>query len=248
MLIATEVHVSARNWSEARRYYDRAIARGALHDEGVYSIVRKMHVHWAMLYGHGYVKDQVSLLEKVHRLRPLTGNYAAFLPQAYHAAGRYDEALREAERAYTEPAARRGVAPTALGIALSMNDVQLIRLWLERTKEAHPSETGFRPTMLDTLGDRERAIDSLRATFEATLRHDYWIVLWARYYGDDELALRAMRRSPDRWYFWTPLLAPLRKTEAFKEIVSDMGMVDYWREYGWNDFCQPVGADDFECR
>ena len=34
------------------------------------------------------------------------------------------------------------------------------------------------------------------------------------------------------------------RTEEFKEIVRDMGLVDYWREFGWNDYCRPVGEDD----
>jgi DNA-binding winged helix-turn-helix (wHTH) protein len=31
-------------------------------------------------------------------------------------------------------------------------------------------------------------------------------------------------------------------------IVRDLGLVDYWRASGnWNDFCRPLGKDDFDC-
>ncbi|HEX6610696.1 MAG TPA: hypothetical protein VF051_07960, partial [Hyphomicrobiaceae bacterium] len=39
----------------------------------------------------------------------------------------------------------------------------------------------------------------------------------------------------------------VRKTERFKKIVRDQGLVAYWRERGWPAFCRPVGADDFVC-
>lgn len=36
---------------------------------------------------------------------------------------------------------------------------------------------------------------------------------------------------------------------TFKEVVRGVGLVDYWRAYGWSDFCKPLaGGDDFECR
>jgi hypothetical protein len=46
---------------------------------------------------------------------------------------------------------------------------------------------------------------------------------------------------------WDPLYAPLRKTERFKVLVRNAGLVDYWRARGWPDLCRPLGADDFVC-
>jgi TolB-like protein/tetratricopeptide (TPR) repeat protein len=44
-----------------------------------------------------------------------------------------------------------------------------------------------------------------------------------------------------------PLMAPVRKTDRFKKWARTAGLVDYWRERGWPEFCRPVGADDFVC-
>ena len=71
---------------------------------------------------------------------------------------------------------------------------------------------------------------------------------WAGYFGDDELALDAMSRSQDLWAFWTPLTARARSTDEFKTIVRDAGLVEYWQEFGWNNFCAPMDRDDFECQ
>jgi len=32
----------------------------------------------------------------------------------------------------------------------------------------------------------------------------------------------------------------------FAELVTELGLLDYWREYGWPDTCQPAG-DSLSC-
>jgi TolB-like protein len=46
---------------------------------------------------------------------------------------------------------------------------------------------------------------------------------------------------------WHPSYAPLRKTQRFKTLVTNLGFTDYWRARGWPDLCRPVGAEDFVC-
>ena len=46
---------------------------------------------------------------------------------------------------------------------------------------------------------------------------------------------------------WEPQYAPLRKTERFKTLMRNAGLVDYWRARGWPDLCRPTIGDDFEC-
>jgi TolB-like protein/Flp pilus assembly protein TadD len=51
-------------------------------------------------------------------------------------------------------------------------------------------------------------------------------------------------QNQDMWY---SEYAPLRKTDRFKTLMRNAGLLDYWRARGWPDLCRPVGADDFEC-
>ena len=38
-------------------------------------------------------------------------------------------------------------------------------------------------------------------------------------------------------------------TPAFKKLLIETGVADYWRQTGkWGDGCKPVGADDFQCQ
>lgn len=46
---------------------------------------------------------------------------------------------------------------------------------------------------------------------------------------------------------WRPAAAPLRKTERFKTLMRNAGLVEYWRARGWPDLCHPTTGDDFEC-
>jgi Tfp pilus assembly protein PilF len=46
---------------------------------------------------------------------------------------------------------------------------------------------------------------------------------------------------------WTPVMAPVRKTERFKAFARNTGLVEYWRAKGWPEFCHPTTADDFAC-
>ena len=40
---------------------------------------------------------------------------------------------------------------------------------------------------------------------------------------------------------WHSDMAAFRQDSRFAELVSKLGLLDYWREYGWPDACQPAG-------
>ena len=43
-------------------------------------------------------------------------------------------------------------------------------------------------------------------------------------------------------------MKPMRQLPGFKDLVTKIGLVHYWRTTGnWGEFCHPVGKDDFEC-
>ena len=71
------------------------------------------------------------------------------------------------------------------------------------------------------------------------------------YVGAPERSLepfeQAITTQGEMAFLWHPSYAPVRKTDRFKKVVSDLGLVNYWRERGWPEFCHSVGADDFEC-
>jgi adenylate cyclase len=72
------------------------------------------------------------------------------------------------------------------------------------------------------------------------------------YVGSPDRILDNLERSNEIRFavddiIWLPELALLRKTERFKAVARNAGLVEYWRARGWPDLCHPVGADDFVC-
>jgi len=77
------------------------------------------------------------------------------------------------------------------------------------------------------------------------------ISMFAAYFGDPEFALNAMERMNvgGLWFIciWSPVFQEVRELSRFKEFVREIGLVDFWKKFGWPDLCRPIGDDDFEC-
>jgi TolB-like protein/DNA-binding winged helix-turn-helix (wHTH) protein len=114
----------------------------------------------------------------------------------------------------------------------------------------------FNAEMLASLDRPKEAVDKLHQAYDASGPGDpnrrLYIGLWAGYFGDPSLALEAMRatiaeQGAQMVYIWLPQLAQMRQLPAFKAYMREVGIVDYWKEYGFPDICREVGKDDFEC-
>jgi adenylate cyclase len=81
-----------------------------------------------------------------------------------------------------------------------------------------------------------------------------YISMWAAYFGDHEFALEAMEKAVSSncsnvGRLWFPVMKEVRQLPRFKEFLKGIGLVDYWKKYGWPDsnICRPVGDNDFVC-
>jgi hypothetical protein len=74
---------------------------------------------------------------------------------------------------------------------------------------------------------------------------------WAAYYHESKLSLGLLAEVAPHLsqpaMLWQPLFRDVRKLPAFKDLVRDLGFVDYWRVHGWSDSCHPLGKEDFTC-
>jgi hypothetical protein len=74
----------------------------------------------------------------------------------------------------------------------------------------------------------------------------------AAYLGYPEAALEVfskdLRHTSVRYSsLWMPVLSEMRQLPEFKQLMIDVNLADYWRQYGWSDFCRPVSDTDFVC-
>lgn len=73
----------------------------------------------------------------------------------------------------------------------------------------------------------------------------------AAYSGDTNSASSLLRTSMNGaatsiFWAWLPVFDELRRTENFKNMLMDFGLVSYWQNHGWPKFCQPDKAT-FNC-
>jgi hypothetical protein len=43
-------------------------------------------------------------------------------------------------------------------------------------------------------------------------------------------------------------MSDARRLPRFKQLVTDSNLVEYWRAYGWADYCRPLGDAEFVCQ
>jgi tetratricopeptide (TPR) repeat protein len=57
------------------------------------------------------------------------------------------------------------------------------------------------------------------------------------------LAVDRDSADPDQfwWVLWRTEMATFRQDPRFADVATALGLLDYWREYGWPDSCRPAG-------
>ncbi|MDH5630469.1 MAG: hypothetical protein OEY96_09990 [Gammaproteobacteria bacterium] len=73
--------------------------------------------------------------------------------------------------------------------------------------------------------------------------------------GGDELVLNKIEtttfNNPGNHFIDSynnlPFMDRIRKDIRYKQVVLQLGLVDYWRERGWPDYCEAISDYDFEC-
>nr|MDJ0926887.1 winged helix-turn-helix domain-containing protein [Gammaproteobacteria bacterium] len=210
------------------------------------------HSNWTqLLFSVGRGPDAIENMEQARRLDPLSGVIAYYLGLVYVHAGRFDEAFAELERGASLSHFQLS-RWEALNAAMAVNDRALIDKWLSRVRENIPPDNPNEvlDSMAEFLDNPEVALTYLEHALDQGLhpgRH-HGIALWAAYFDDPKLAVRALAGVQAAGPYWHPLFDDVRRLPEFKQIIRDSGLIDYWRASGWGEFCRPVGKDDFECR
>ncbi|NNC77545.1 MAG: hypothetical protein HKN77_06230 [Woeseiaceae bacterium] len=240
---AAYMHADRQEWAAARRVLERVSELKSSR------FVNATMVYSDLLTKTGFATDAVDLKERGRIIDPLHSGDALYLAHQYAMLDRIDDALDEVERGWTLGGYRPQLSMEGMVISLSAGDEGQLRFWLERAIQyTQPGARGIHEAMLGSLGEPARALRILRDAFAESTATDYFVIVWAGYYGETELALAAMRRSPDLWAIWLPIVADARQQPAFIDILQTTGLPDYWREFGWGDFCRPHADAGIVCR
>ena len=164
---------------------------------------------------------------------------------------------------------RQAVAETLIGdgneirarnqrlmLALNSGSKEDLRIAMQGMRDDRTAYQEFFGPLLAVFDSREDAIQLMKDVANDPNRA--WpsrysnVGMMAAFFGEPELAFeileREIRHTPIRFgILWYPLMSDVRKLAEFRQFVTDVGLVDYWREYGWSDFCRPLGNEDFVC-
>jgi tetratricopeptide (TPR) repeat protein len=239
--LGIQLYSKNRQWSEVEKTTDRG---AGLNTSSNADLIR---AYSAFLLRVGRIQDAIPLLERVRSLLPYSSSPARLLAGAYVDVGRFEEGMAEAERAFENEGFERWDIETGIVSALAADNREHLLKWLTRADQFLPESGYFVTAMTESLDDSEAALTRLREMQQQSEMYDYYIISWAAWHGDADLALDALRSAPSPFMFWNRLMQDVRKLEGFKNLLREVGLVDYYREYGWNDFCRPVGDDDFVC-
>ena len=236
------MHADRQNWREAMATLDRV----AEIESPEY--VRRTGIYTDFMTKTGRISEALLVKERARWIDPLHAGTCMYLAHLYAIDGRPELSFAELERGWEFGAYRPQLAAEGVAVALSAGDESQLRLWLERAVAyEQPGARGAHTAMLAHLGDRDAALEWLHDAYAESGSTDYYVVLWASYLGDTELAFAALERSLDLWAVWLPVVAPLRSEPGFVEVVSAAGLDEYWETYGWGEFCEPDG-DGIRCR
>ena len=76
------------------------------------------------------------------------------------------------------------------------------------------------------------------------------IILCAIWIGEPDIVveLYELERHPTEAFmmFFRADAAVLRQTDYFRRRVVETGLLDYWRKWGWSDYCRP-DRESFVC-
>ena len=141
-------------------------------------------------------------------------------------------------------------------IALNTGTLNDLRMALEAMPDSEPVKAELYVPLLDVLDSPGQALDVLNAVFAD--KDNMWpdkyhdIALLAAYFGDPEFALEVF--SHEMPYtnirfgaLWYPVMSDVRRLPRFRQLVTDVNLVEYWQAYGWADYCRPLGDVEFVC-
>ena len=232
-----------REWIEAERNFIRALSL-SFNDETLYR-------HADMLTRAGRLTAAIARYEEAQAIRIAPAG--AFLQMDHNIS------LNQFDKARQILDSQQQTAETisdSISIALNQGDAEGLKAVMALVPANTIQSTSLIQPILEAFDSTDQVLEILNNLYLneniqwASKLHD--IALFAAYFGDPELALQSkgeeVRNTSIRNFaLWYPVMSEVRQLPGFKDLVSEVRLVDYWREYGWADYCRPLSDDDFEC-
>jgi tetratricopeptide (TPR) repeat protein len=242
--------VSQHQFFAAERAYVRAM------ELGPHAIVETNQ--FAMLIAAaGRIDEAIHHFYKARRADPLLP--IPVLQMCLALAGRHEEAAAEYIRAKDLASGPLQLADWfAFAQTLATKDRASAKQHLTSLMPNSPNALVFNDELLAVFDDSDAAITWIRRKLADLSPEQQGVTILfaflAAHFDARAYALELLRRhyielklTTPVLNVWHPIFSSARKLPAFKGLVRELGIYDYWRESGkWGDFARPLGDDDFE--
>jgi len=200
------------------------------------------------LVAGGHIREGLAEALIGHQLDPLNPNTNADLAEIYSALGDTDNMLKFGAASW-DLGVPRGLRVQVMAYLRRGNFERAIELAKVYDELFAPELATLRPFVEAKLDAAKRPM-YLDKVAQLDLVRPIWYSIW-KYVGlgDIDNAYRLINLALDSgdqtgfWkVFWRHDMADLRRDPRFAQVVTELGLVDYWRQYGWPDDCQPEGS------
>jgi TolB-like protein len=254
--VLAEIAENEKRWDDSEKFFLRAI----------YSDPTNAHVnayYSEALVARGRVSDALAYALEAYRYEPASRsvNWHTFFAAQY--SGDANAAIKHA-KIFTELSTKafakgwnelaeayllKGDEARALSMFEAHGDV--VADWYPRCIRARGDESQFaalssemRKTILD---EREG-----RLTHKQSFYQPWHVIRCAIWINDADLIFDMQDYHPDAptetkfILFFLPEAGKLRQDPRFRQMIVDSGLLDYWKEWGWSDYCRADG-ESFQC-
>jgi len=202
----------------------------------------------------GRLDAALAQAKKAQELDPTSPILAFNLANTYKAKGEDDAALR-----YAKLASELGLGSQTHGVelAVAIRRAQWddARRLIVQSPDLPPELKGTAQEFVDALADPSKrpAMVARLNTMDPKLRKQYQLIGAYMQIGEIDLGYKIMFDALDKdhlaWVHdwdmagtWGPDGAAMRKDPRFGELTRRIGMLDYWKQYGFPDGCR-AGTD-----
>ena len=242
--VLAQIDNDAGNWADAEAAFFFATAMDP--DDPT-----THHWHSLLLRNTGRLEASLDAAQTAFDLDPASPVINNNLAQVYMTMGYDEQALR-----YARSAVELGLSMgndqgnlVEMLIAFRSNDMDRIIEF----NQANPQSTGLPDDFLRLIGavmHDESRWPELQAKINAEdfpISEPGLFKLYL-YIGRSKLALEIALKyvdsddlNLDPSDLWSLEGAPLRRLPGFSQLVEELDLVDYWKQYGWPDDCRPAG-------
>lgn len=240
-------------WAESRNAFEKAIVLNPNNEIGFLWL----GYHFIST---GYTKEGLITLKKALKITPKSGVLHGLIARAHLALGDFDNALISSDMALSQGWTSSYQVRTNIFLNQGKHKEALTNLkkWFELGQGGYGRDGAMYSNdnlevYIAAFIDPSK-VDQARKLIQKDVNEGHFTqAYWGSLLINDEkqYVLTAKRINSDPSFaighLWYVHSRPLLNKKAVKRLLKSLGLVSYWKNYGWPDYCRAGGEDDFVC-